>query len=38
MTRKKFISTKTYDHSIGLSCAFRQWRAELIRALTLSAS
>lgn len=20
-------STKTYDHSVGLSCAFRQWRA-----------
>lgn len=24
----KFISTKTYAHSVGLSCAFRQWRAE----------
>ena len=23
-----FISTKTYGHSIGLSCAFRQWKAE----------
>lgn len=23
-----FISTKTYNHSIGLSCAFRQWRAK----------
>ena len=23
-----FISTKTYGHEIGLSCAFRQWRAE----------
>lgn len=22
-----FISTKTYDHNEGLSCAFRQWRA-----------
>lgn len=22
-----FYSTKTYNHSIGLSCAFRQWRA-----------
>jgi len=21
-------STKTYDHNLGLSCAFRQWRAE----------
>lgn len=24
----KFISTKTYGHNVGLSCAFRQWRAE----------
>jgi len=24
----KWISTKTYDHSEGLSCAFRQWRAK----------
>lgn len=24
----KFVSTKTYGHEIGLSCAFRQWRAE----------
>lgn len=24
----KFRSTKTYTHSIGLSAAFRQWRAE----------
>jgi len=23
-----FISTKTYNHNIGLSCAFRQWRAK----------
>ena len=23
-----FISTKTYNHNIGLSCAFRQWRAD----------
>lgn len=23
-----FVSTKTYGHDIGLSCAFRQWRAE----------
>ena len=23
-----FISTKTYGHSIGLSCAFRQWKAD----------
>jgi len=23
-----YISTKTYNHSIGLSCAFRQWRAK----------
>jgi len=23
-----YISTKTYGHNIGLSCAFRQWRAE----------
>jgi 6-pyruvoyltetrahydropterin/6-carboxytetrahydropterin synthase len=22
-----FISTKTYGHEIGLSCAFRQWKA-----------
>lgn len=22
------ISTKTYGHEVGLSCAFRQWRAE----------
>lgn len=24
----EYVSTKTYDHSVGLSCAFRQWRAE----------
>ena len=24
----RFKSTKTYDHNVGLSCAFRQWRAE----------
>jgi 6-pyruvoyltetrahydropterin/6-carboxytetrahydropterin synthase len=23
-----FGSTKTYTHSVGLSCAFRQWRAD----------
>jgi 6-pyruvoyltetrahydropterin/6-carboxytetrahydropterin synthase len=23
-----FISTKTYGHDLGLSCAFRQWRAD----------
>lgn len=23
----RFISSKTYGHDIGLSCAFRQWRA-----------
>lgn len=23
-----YISTKTYGHEIGLSCAFRQWKAE----------
>lgn len=22
-----FLSTKTYTHSVGLSCCFRQWRA-----------
>lgn len=28
LTRKLgFKSTKTYTHSVGLSCAFRQWRA-----------
>ena len=24
----KYVSTKTYGHEQGLSCAFRQWRAE----------
>lgn len=24
----EFASTKTYTHSVGLSCCFRQWRAE----------
>lgn len=23
-----YQSTKTYDHNLGFSCAFRQWRAE----------
>ena len=23
-----YLSTKTYNHNIGLSCAFRQWRAK----------
>jgi 6-pyruvoyltetrahydropterin/6-carboxytetrahydropterin synthase len=23
-----YISSKTYNHNIGLSCAFRQWRAK----------
>ena len=27
--RGVFRSTKTYDHSEGLSCCFRQWRADL---------
>ena len=27
-TPKIFSSTKTYSHSTGLSCAFRQWRAK----------
>lgn len=26
--RKVYISGKTYCHNIGLSCAFRHWRAE----------
>lgn len=26
-SRELFRSTKTYDHSEGLSCCFRQWRA-----------
>ncbi len=24
----KFQSTKTFDHNLGFSCAFRQWRAD----------
>lgn len=24
----EFVSTKTYTHSVGLTCAFRQWRAD----------
>jgi 6-pyruvoyltetrahydropterin/6-carboxytetrahydropterin synthase len=24
----EYVSTKTYNHNVGLSCAFRQWRAE----------
>ena len=27
MSKKLYISTKTYTHSVGLSCCFRQWRA-----------
>ncbi len=27
MPRELYRSTKTYDHSEGLSCCFRQWRA-----------
>lgn len=27
-SRIGFASTKTYTHSVGLSCCFRQWRAE----------
>lgn len=27
-TGMEFVSTKTFTHAIGLSCAFRQWRAE----------
>lgn len=23
----KFASTKTYDHNVGLTCCFRQWKA-----------
>lgn len=23
-----YVSTKTYNHEVGLSCCFRQWRAE----------
>lgn len=28
LSTKKYISTKTYPHSKGLSCAFRQWKAD----------
>jgi 6-pyruvoyltetrahydropterin/6-carboxytetrahydropterin synthase len=28
MEYKMFYSTKTYSHSSGFSCAFRQWRAD----------
>lgn len=24
----QYISTKTYEHNVGLSCCFRQWRAD----------
>jgi 6-pyruvoyltetrahydropterin/6-carboxytetrahydropterin synthase len=24
----RYVSTKTYGHELGFSCAFRQWRAE----------
>jgi 6-pyruvoyltetrahydropterin/6-carboxytetrahydropterin synthase len=27
-TREIYRSTKTYDHNEGLSCCFRQWRAD----------
>lgn len=27
-SQPRYISTKTYTHSVGLSAAFRQWRAE----------
>ena len=27
-TNKRFVSEKTYAHSTGHSCAFRQWRAD----------
>lgn len=26
--RVRHLSTKTYTHSVGLSCCFRQWKAE----------
>lgn len=26
--QKKFYATKTYDHSVGLSSCFRQWKAK----------
>ncbi len=28
MSTKKYISTKTYCHNIGLSACFRQWKAD----------
>ena len=28
MSKIEFRSTKTYAHNLGLSCAFRQWRAK----------
>jgi 6-pyruvoyltetrahydropterin/6-carboxytetrahydropterin synthase len=28
MGKKRFLSGKTYTHSTGHSCAFRQWRAD----------
>ena len=28
MAKKRFLSGKTYTHSTGHSCAFRQWRAD----------
>ena len=26
MSERRYFSTKTYGHEVGLSCAFRQWR------------
>lgn len=26
--KKRFLSTKTYEHTEGLSCVFRQWKAD----------
>jgi 6-pyruvoyltetrahydropterin/6-carboxytetrahydropterin synthase len=28
MSNTRFLSTKTFGHALGLSCAFRQWRAQ----------
>ena len=28
MQKPFYVSTKTYGHELGLSCAFRQWRAQ----------
>ena len=28
LPREIYRSTKTYDHNEGLSCCFRQWRAD----------